>query len=114
MHVSDGILNDKQAVAIKLTDVDVFIPDLYFINVANAQLTEITQLGIADVGGGLVNNDLIPQRTVVASSSAGLNIVSTKFLVASVEATEVWSDPVDYDFVYLTDAEIQTKINAIP
>ncbi len=72
----------------------------------------VVRLGI-DSSLGLVSV-AAPFKTVCLSFNACLNIASQKFLVTNAQQTAECADPLNQNVLHLTDAEVQTKVNAIP
>jgi len=80
--------------------------------VEDATSTSNVSLGLT-FQGGLTNDSLASQTPICMSSAACLNIVSAKFVVAgTLESARC--NPPNASVSVLTDAEVQTKINALP
>ncbi len=88
-------------------------PIMFECIVVNFQQTANVSLGISNATLGLTSDINIAQKPVCVSSNACLNIASQKFNVVGT-LQSVRCNPVDAAVVPLTDAEVQTKINAIP
>lgn len=84
----------------------------YECTLADNSNTVVVSLGI-DTGLNLVNVPN-PFKTVCTTSAGCLSIAAQKFTVLGLTPATKCQDPGDQSVLHLTDAELQTKINAIP
>lgn len=81
------------------------------------KVVDAAQLAVLNLGlnsSGTPVNDGSATKTICMSSAACQTIVSQKFIVFAQEQISACADPNDLSVQHLTDAELQSKINAIP
>ena len=112
----------EKLIALAKADVAKVCPNVYNnefsvnsefeCNVVDSTSTTAVSLGV-DSSFNLVNL-ITPFKTACMSATACTSIAAQKFGVFGASQTARCSDPNDQTVYHLTDAQMQTKINAVP